>query len=494
MTSASVIPLISRDPKTLDKLERTQLIDVAKHYHEMKREWLRREIIDNNRIDLLATEILGYQVQPFHFRMMQWQFLHPESMQWVFRGAGKSTTCTITKSIHYLIKDPNLRILIASKSQQNAEGFLKEIKGHLEGNSKLIELFGEYYDPQRVGKWDTREIEVAPRTKNHKEASITCVGVAGTIVSKHYDVILSDDLVDEENSRTKTQRDKTRKWYYQTLDPTLEPPSPDVPHRGEHHRLGTRYHFDDLWGHLAANELKNHTQTIPALDENGNSPWPEKYPPAWFKEKKRKSGIIIFNAQYQNNTEAMKGEIFQYDDCQQIEDKDIPKDLRVFQGIDLAIKAKENNDQFAHCTIGIDDAWRIFVLDYYIGHIRFTQQTLKIQKLYRKYDPIRTGIETNAYQDAQYQVLKDEDGDIRLTPIITSKDKMTRAWKLSAEFEDKRVFFKKSMTTAIDQLVLFPNHRYDDFFDALDLAVQVAKKKVRKKRRREPGLLGGSSR
>jgi predicted phage terminase large subunit-like protein len=485
--------LISRDPAKLDTLEKSQLIQLIRNHNNIKNEWLRRAILDHNRIDLLATEVLGYQVQPFHLKMMQWQFLHPESMQLVFRGAGKSTTCTITKAVHLLLKNPNLRILIASKSQQNAEGFLKEIKGHFEGNEKLTELFGEYYDSRKVVKWDTREIEVALRTENHKEASITCVGVAGTIVSKHYDVILSDDLVDEENARTKGQREKTLKWYYQTLDPTLEPPSSDVPHRGEHHRLGTRYNFDDLWGHLMANELKEHTQIIPALDENDNSPWPDKYPPRWFKEKRRKSGVIIFNAQYQNNTEAMKGEVFQYDDCQFVEDNEIPSDLKIFQGIDLAIKTKESNDQFAHVTIGVDDQWRIFVLDFFAGHIRFMKQTEKIQELYRKYDPIRVGIETNAYQDAQFQKLKDEDGDIRLVPMITSKDKMTRAWKLSAEFEDKRVFFKKGMSKMIDQVVLFPSHRYDDLFDALEMAVQVAKQRVKKKRRREPGLLGGSS-
>jgi len=487
---AKVKPILPTGTKKLDKLEKSELIDQCRHYNDMKNELLRRQIIDNNRIDLLATEVLGYQVQPFHFRMMQWQFLHPDSMQWVFRGAGKSTTCTITKIVHLLIKNPNLRILIASKSQMNAEGFLKEIKGHFEGNEKLVELFGEYYDPQKVGKWDTREIEVAPRTQNHKEASVTCVGVSGTIVSKHYDIIMSDDLVDEENARTKGQREKTLKWYYQTLDPTLEPPDPAVPHRGEHHRLGTRYHFDDLWGHLKANELAKHTQVIRALDDDDRSPWPEKYPPEWFKEKRKKSGLIIFNAQYQNDTEAMKGEVFQYDDCQMIEDRDVPKDLKIFQGCDLAIKTGEANDQFAHVTIGIDDQWRIFVLEFFAGHLRFTAQTEKIQQLYRKYDPIRVGIETNAYQDAQYQKLKDEEGDIRLTPIITTKDKLTRGWKLSGHFEDKRVFFKKGMHVMVDQLVLFPSHSRDDLFDALDLAIGVAAKKVRKKRRREPGLLG----
>lgn len=472
----------------LDAAERSQLIDYFQQYKRMGSEWIRRQIIDNNRIDILATYVMGFQVKPFHLAMMRYQFLHPDNLQLVFRGAGKSTTCTVTKTIHLLLKNPNLRILIASKTSNNAEAFLKEIKGHFENNQKLIEIFGVYYDPQRVGKWDTREIEVLPRTVHTKEASITCVGVDGTIVGRHYDVIISDDLVDEENTRTKYMRDKAKQWYYQTLDPTLEPPDVNVPHRGEHHRLGTRYHYDDMYGHLIANELKGHHQIIPAL-KDGRSPWPEKYPPQWFQEKRNKSGLIIFNAQYQCDTEAMKGEIFQYDDCQIVDEKDLPGGLRIFMGVDLAISEKEQADKFAIVVIGVDDTERHYALDYFEGQLRFNQQTAKILEYAKRWDPIRTAIETNAYQDAQYQNLKDEDAGLRLTPIIQDKDKITRAWKLSAVFEDKRMFFKKGLGLLIEHLVLFPNHRYKDLFDALDLAVRASKMKQKKRSRREPGVI-----
>ena len=264
------------NPKALAEADRAQLLDLAQHYRSMGNEWLRRMIVVENRIDILALAVLDYQIQPFHLALLRWQFLHPDNLQLVFRGAGKSTVCTITKTLHLLAKDPNLRILIASKTNSQSEAFLKEIKGHFESNDRYQELFGEYYDPQRVNKWDNREIEVAPRTSKAKEASVTCIGVEGAVVGKHYDVILSDDLVDEENTRTKYMRDRVRQWYHQTLDPCLEPPSPTVAHRGEHHRLGTRYHFDDLYGHLMANELKRKTQIIPALDEKNRSPWPDK--------------------------------------------------------------------------------------------------------------------------------------------------------------------------------------------------------------------------
>lgn len=476
---------------------REELIEQLQHGRNMTNEWIRRQVIENDRIDILAAVLLNLDIRPFHLRMIQFQFRHASTLQLVFRGAGKSTTCTITKAIHLLLKNPNLRILIASKTAQNAEGFLKEIKTHFESNERLTEIFGPYYDARKVTKWDNREIEVLPRTAAHKEASITCVGVDGTIVSKHYDVILSDDLVDEDNSRTKHQRDKTRTWYYQTLDPTLEPPDPKVPHRGEHHILGTRYHYDDLYGHLLANELKDSHQIIPALNERGQSPWPEKYPPAWFAKKRSRSGIVIFNAQYQCDTEAMKGEIFQYDDCQKADEADIPstKSLRVFMGVDLAISEKEKADKFAIVVIGITPGrTAYYVLDYFEKQLRFSAQTDKIIEFARRWDPIRIAIETNQYQEAQYQTLKDrvaEDPDtpeLRLRPIKTLKDKTTRAWKLSGLFEDRKVFFRKSHDLLIEHMVLFPNHKYKDLFDAFDLAVTASK--IRRKRERaEPGVI-----
>lgn len=491
MTRGSDTALIlGKGTRRLEAAERSELVEYYEHYHAMGNEWLRRQIIDNNRIDILAVAVLGYQVLPFHLALLRYQFTHPDSLQLVFRGAGKSTLCTITKSIHLLLKNPNLRILLASKTTTNSEAFLKEIKGHFEENERLAEIFGLYYDPRLVSKWDNKEIEVLPRTIKTKEASITCSGVEGTIISKHYDVVLSDDLVDEDNSRTDHMRDKTKTWYYQTLDPTLEPPDKEVEHRGEHHRLGTRYHFEDLYGHLIANELKDDHQIVPALDEQGRSPWHEKYPPEWFAKKRKKAGLIIFNAQYQCDTEAMKGEVFRYDDCQIIEASAIPDDLRIFMGVDLAISQKQSADHFAIVVLGVDSNANRYVLDFYDGQLRFADQTKKIKKFYRLYDPIRAAIETNAYQQAQYHALRDGDKDIRLMPVNQDKDKVTRAWKLTSMFEDGRMYFKKggNIHMLIEQLVLFPSYRYDDLFDALDLAVRASKLRKRRKRR-EPGVI-----
>jgi len=481
--------LALKGAKALATAKRKDLIGLFEHYRQMSDEWIRRQVLQNNRLDILAIAVLGYQVEPFHLAMLQFQFQHPQSLQLVFRGAGKTTLCTITKTIHYLLKNPNLRILLASKTAGNAEAFLKEVKGHFESNDKLAALFGRYYDPNLVSKWDNREIEVLPRTRVSKEASVTCVGVDGTIVSKHYDVIISDDLVDEDNARTQYMREKTKTWFYQTLDPCLEPPDSTVEHRGEHHILGTRYHWADLYGHLLENEYKAQSQIIPALNENEESPWPEKYPPEWLAKKKANAGMIIFNAQYQCDTEAMKGEIFKYDDCQQHNDIDYPSGLRVFMGVDLAVGENTKNDQFAIVVIGLDAADHIWVLDHYAGFDRFSLQQSRFKEMYRLHDPVLAGLEVVAYQKVLHQVLKEQDVNLRIYPIHTDKDKITRAWKLSPVFEEKRMHFRKGMNTLIDQLVLFPNHPHDDLFDALDHAVTASRRRVRKRRNNEPGVI-----
>ncbi len=55
------------------------------------------------------------------------------------RGFGKSTILTITRAVYEILRNPNIRILIASNTQLQAEVFLREIKFHLEHNPRVLE-------------------------------------------------------------------------------------------------------------------------------------------------------------------------------------------------------------------------------------------------------------------------------------------------------------------------------------------------------------------
>lgn len=212
--------------------EARRLAESIAHVRTLRREILRREVIDNGRIDLLATEVLGYDLRPFHRRLLAFQDAVDEAcLQLAPRGYGKSTVLTIARIVFEILRNPDIRILIASNTQLQAEVFLREIKSHLAHNDRLVETFGRFQDES---KWDLREILVKPRKSTAKESTVTCVGVGGPVASRHYDLILADDIVDEENARTEGQRDKVRTWYYKTLLPCLEPD-------GRLFMVGTRY-------------------------------------------------------------------------------------------------------------------------------------------------------------------------------------------------------------------------------------------------------------
>jgi len=497
-----VLPFIPK--QSLALAERSELIDCYAQSVNMSDGWIRKMVLEKDRIDILAKVVLKYVLKPLHLSMLKFQFQHPENLQLAYRGCGKSTMCTVVKCIHLLLKDHNLRILIASKTIQNAETYLREIKAHFESNEDLRRIFGPMFDCEsRSQTWGAREIYVLPRVSDTsmrglaKEASITCIGVQGMVVGKHYDVVISDDLCDEDNSATELMREKLKTWFYKVLDPTLEPPDEAVPHRGEHHKQGTRYHYDDLYGHLIANELKHHFQNIPALNDNGHSPWPEKHSPAYFIEKRNRSGILIFNAQFLNDTEAMKGSIFKYDDCIQIPEEDYPDiaKMRVYMGVDLAIGEKEQNDKFAMVVIGCIGSLRdptIYVIDYYAGQLQFGVQTKKIVEWAKIYEPLRCGMEVNAYQKSQYQAVRRKHSAMPIKKIFTDTDKVIRASNLSPKFENRRMHFKKNIHHGIiDELVLFPGDKRKDLFDALFFAVDASSRK-RKSGRKERELLGGT--
>lgn len=452
-----------------------------------KKDWLRSQILEHRRMDILSEVVLGLQLQPFHKAMQRFILRNPLSLQLAFRGAGKTTTVTVAYAIDRILRNRDVRILIVSKTHTFAKKILREIKQHLETNEVLIELFGEF-----VGdKWHESEIEVKGRSRPMKEGTITTVGADGQVAGGHYDVILVDDLVDGKNSRTRYMREVMRAFVDSELMPTLEP-------GGEVHYLGTRYHYDDQYGHMAEGELANAVQVIPALKRievapgvfEERSPWESKHAAKDLKKIRASRGKIAFDSQYQCSTDAMKGEIFEYDYMIEVERTDVPEDARHYVGVDLAISEKESADMFAMVHIAVKGRI-IWIIEVFEGQLSFSEQVRKILAWHNKIDPVRFGIESNAYQAALAGYLTDKSDSIRVRRLYTKEDKVTRMWKLQPRFEAEEVRIVKGNGVLIDHLVALPGGRYRDLFDALDLAVKasVAKKERRGGRRGAVGLI-----
>ena len=448
----------------------------------LRRETVRREILDDGKIDLLASHVLHYEVRPFHLEMLNFQAEAIETcLQLAPRGFGKSTILTITRAVYEIIRNPNVRILIASNTQLQAEVFLREIKFHLEHNPRVLEYFGSFASDD---KWDIREIVVSPRTSSAKESTVTCVGVSGAVASRHYDIIIADDLVDEENSRTEIQRDKVKTWWYKTLVPCCEPD-------GKIYILGTRYHYLDLYGHLTKNEYADNHQIIPAIYPDGSTPWPEKFSLEWLQKRKEQMGSIIFNSQYQNDTSLMKGHIFKEEWFRFYDQQPDWDSMHFFIGCDpaatkrdallsgrkldtdwwtIVVGAKQRKDDGSYgAEVYVKEVWRS----------RCTKEEYieKLRQLNDHYKPLRVVIETVASQE---YLAQDAEKYMPVERVDRTTDKIARAYWLQAFLENGQILFPdKSLVSdyetwqaMLDELLLFPQAEHDDLFDGLQTMVE----------------------
>lgn len=429
-------------------------------------------------------------LQPLHASIIHNVSDNQASMDLAPRGHGKSTIGDVDFCITKVLRNPDIRIMIGSKTQTQASAFLKEIRTHFEQNVNLIRIFGDW-KKSRDNVWNDKEFTVNRRTVIKKEATVSALGASGAVVSKHFDIIIGDDLVGFENARTEAQRKVLKEWFYSSLYPTLEPD-------GEIHILGTRYSPMDLYEDLikSKNYKVNVQQAITVKGGQEVSLWESKFSLEKLRSIREEAGLIIFNMQYQNNTELAKGKIFKYKYFKHFEEYEVDYALnrvrvkvldaqgvpfwipvRIYMGADLAISEDEtsNNDYFVLTVIGVDKNKNVYVLDYLKERLSFNAQLNAILDYGRNKFPMveRIGVETVQYQKSLAQEIR----RLSLLPVIniqTSKDKVTRAMRRSALFENGKVFFRIGMDDLEECLLLFPEVDHDDLFDGLDFALTVA--------------------
>ena len=435
-----------------------------------------KELLLSNFL-MFCVVVLGMMVMPFHVLWARFQESRKRSLILAPRDHGKSMLLTIAFCVWHILKNPNIRILIISNSAGMAQNFLAAIKSHFERNTILRALFGNL-----VGDvWNVENIIVRTRTAvGLKEPTVSTCGVFGSLISGHFDIIIADDIVDFENSRTKSMRDKVWDWFWMVLYPTLETSEIDPSKDGHMHLNGTRYHHDDLYGRLIGDVDRYRPAAYEgnwirdqAIKED-TALWPERKSLVTLTKIKQDVGSIIFALQYQNDASLTIGRIFQLEYFANTY-ASLPDEHLLVAGYDLAVKEKEQHDYFAEVIIATDKKKNVYLVN--AAHMRMSapKQYDRIKSSHETWKYTRCGVESVAYQEALPQWLR-ENTDVPVKSINRTKDKVTRAYKIQPLFENGKFFMPagKKFHDLTEEMTMFPDADHDDLFDALETAITTA--------------------
>jgi len=242
-------------------------------------------------------------------------------------------------------------------------------------------------------------------------------------------------------------------------------------------RLRRGEKLGQIWVYLRLPELAEENDILGR--KPGEALWPEKRDEKELAQKKKDIGEIKFNTIYQQNPQPIGGGLLKLDWIKHYKEEELPPldELNIYQAWDLAISTKETADYTVCTTIGVLDETNIYVLDWYRDRILFPTQMKMVEKLADDWDPLQIGIESNAYQSALAQNLK-ETSMLPVKEINQTKDKETRIISGFIYFDQGKILLPEKhpeLENFINEYVYFPKGKHDDMLDSMESALQLAK-------------------
>lgn len=430
-----------------------------------------------NSLYFLCTQMLGYK---------DWDTCHDEMERLINRKSlrkllliprGHLKTAIVTKgyTIQSLLRNPDVRILIANQVWDKSREMLYEIKQLLTEKTDLPKLFGDFVSE----RWREDDIVIRQRKKALAAPTVGTSGVEAELTSSHYDIIILDDLQGEKNFQTPEQREKVKRYYRSMID-LIEPGGLIIV-------IGTRWHLDDVYQYIIDNESDYYDISVRRVIENGRIIFPKKFQKKFNREIKnwetvpyhcedyldylKKRPSSEFASQYLNNPIDEENQVFKKEYFKYYEHR--PDRLYVSMTIDPAISEKQSADYFSINVSGMDENYKIYVLDTLKGHWKVAESIDNIFTMYEKWHPHVVGLETVAYQKALKSWLEEKMRErgtyfpIEELKRNTNESKEFRIKALEPFYRDGLIFHASWMKSLEEELLQFPKGKHDDEIDAL---------------------------
>lgn len=419
-----------------------------------------------------------YRPAPHHVEMIDWILdrleQHQNGVILEPRGHAKTTWGTTILPSWLIAKNPGIRVGLISNTAKQSNAMSRAIRFNFETNEYHREVFGDLVGP---AKWtDVEWIQRGSPLHSSKDVTLFSTGAGGALISKRFDVIICDDILDEENTATPEAREKVETWFWKTLKPTLAPGGSIIV-------IGTRWAEDDLYQKLIdpvdaggknwPSLVRSAVLVDPVTGEE-RALWPEVWSLAALEQERIDMGSAMFACAYLNDISGlMSGNVFRREWFHYFNGLPPDRTYHFKMGVDLASSERERADYTSRAVIAEDGEGNTYVLSVVRAKIETGHRQFVIDG-YNAYPRIeRIIVESNQFQSAFVQELLRTTG----LPVVAKRadvDKTTRARAVAARYESGKVYHHKSLEGGVfeTELLQFPKG-HDDQVDALGHAMET---------------------
>jgi predicted phage terminase large subunit-like protein len=381
----------------------------------------------------------------------------------------KSHKASVCLPAWILGRNSAAKIICASYSEDLAYKFSRDTRALLE-----TRFYRRVFPRTRLNPRKATEGEFETTQRGYRLAT----SVGGTLTGRGGGFLIVDDPIKASDAYSQVALEGANDWFRNTALSRLDDQQKSLV-------IVTmqRLHSDDLSGTLVEQGWPSLAIPLIApepadylIGDNefyhrpaGEVLQPGRDNPAAIEELKRQVGSRVFAAQYQQNPTPPDGNMIKaawlgrYDGS-----PDRAKFRRVILSCDPAGKAGIHNDYTAISIVGIDKQ-AIYLLQVARGHWTLISMTAQILALALRWNADQVIVEDTSTGSGLIQLLK-EQRRINVVGRRPNDDKETRMARQQGRFEAGRILLPKEapwLAEFENELLAFPNGRYDDQVDAL---------------------------
>lgn len=391
----------------------------------------------------------------------------------------KSSLITLSYPFWLILNNPDTNIVIVNNTQSLAENFGIRLRQLFIDYKELLEL-------NNIKLSDTKHSNsfFMFETLDGKlyDGSIKLMGTGGTLTGQNVDILICDDLIKGFSDCTPTLLAKKIEWFKSIILQRLEPHSKLI-------ILGTRWASNDIIGYLEQNQPEDYKIIkIPALTDDGNCIWDNRYDPSFFIDRKREIGDRLFEALYQQRPLDETGDFFNLDKVRFITDDELPnyKIISKVRSYDCAYSDDTKgdvNDRTASVLMlrTIDDYYIIREL----RADRYGERLFNVIQSTARLDTpsIPVLIETGTVggsSKALFDIYKDRLQGYRVEQSKPIHSKVDRAYGFKEAILDGKVLIcldDYSRGQLLEEMRGFPLMKHDDIIDACSYAYNYLSQK-----------------